>query len=116
MIASKATGLEFSELLSRHLLGPLRLHDSFFDANKPLLANGAVSLGPSRAATTFGWFSGETKSGLRVVFKDGGQPGVSTVMYLVPEENLACVAPANRSDNGEPAAQKTPMGEVAGTT
>jgi len=58
MIASKATGLEFSELLSRHLLGPLRLHDSFFDANKPLLANGAVSLGPSRAATTFGWFSG----------------------------------------------------------
>ena len=60
-----------------------------------------------------GW---ETKSGLRVVSKDGGQPGVSTIMYLVPEENLACVAPANRSDNGEPAAQKTPMGEVAGTT
>ena len=161
MIASKVTGLEFSEALSRHVLGPLGLQDSFFDTNKALFEKGAVLydelerpipeyftatppsgelyvsvhdlarfalfnlkshlrdqapilsdelidelhrpvfLGPSRAATTFGWFSGETNSGLRVVFKDGGQPGVSTVMYLIPEANLACVALANRSDNGE---------------
>jgi hypothetical protein len=60
-----------------------------------------VFSGPNRGATTFGWFSGETKSGLSVIFKDGGQPGVSTIMYMVPEENLACVALSNRSDNGE---------------
>jgi len=60
-----------------------------------------VFRGPNRGATTFGWFSGETKSGLLVILKDGGQPGVSTIMYMVPEENLACVALANRSDNGE---------------
>jgi CubicO group peptidase (beta-lactamase class C family) len=60
-----------------------------------------VFRGPNRTATTFGWFSGETKSGLPVIFKDGGQPGVSTIMYMVPEENLACIALANRSDNGE---------------
>jgi CubicO group peptidase (beta-lactamase class C family) len=57
--------------------------------------------GPSRAATTFGWFLGHTKSGLQAIFKDGGQPGVSTIMYMVPEENLACIALTNRSDNGE---------------
>jgi CubicO group peptidase (beta-lactamase class C family) len=60
-----------------------------------------VFFGRSRAATTFGWFTGETKSGLPVIFKDGGQPGVSTIMYMVPLENLVCVALANRSDNGE---------------
>lgn len=60
-----------------------------------------VFFGRSRAATTFGWFTGETKSGLPVVFKDGGQPGVSTIMYMVPKENLVCLALANRSDNGE---------------
>jgi CubicO group peptidase (beta-lactamase class C family) len=161
MIASKVTGLEFADLLSRYVLEPLGLHDSFFDTNKTLLVRGAVLYdelarpipeyftatppsgelyasahdlarfalfnlkshlpdqtpilsdqlidelhkpvfrGPSPAATTFGWFSGETESGVRVVFKDGGQPGVSTIMYLIPEANLACVALANRSDNGE---------------
>ena len=161
MIASNVTGLEFGELLTRQVLAPLGLHDSFFDTDKTRLANGAVLYdelerpipeyftatppsgelyvsahdlarfalfnlknhlrdqapilsdqlldelhepvfrGPSGAATAFGWFSGETKSGLRVVFKDGGQPGVSTIMYVIPEENLACVVLANRTDNGE---------------
>ena len=60
-----------------------------------------VFFGGSRSATTFGWFTGETKSGLPVISKAGGQPGVSTIMYMVPQENLVCVALANRSDNGE---------------
>jgi len=72
-----------------------------------------VFRGPSSAATTFGWFTGKTKSGLPVIFKDGGQPGVSTIMYLVPEENLACVALANRSDNGE--LVQTLVDQMAGT-
>jgi CubicO group peptidase (beta-lactamase class C family) len=161
VLASNVTGLEFGELLTRQVLGPLGLHDSFFDTDKTRLANGAVLYdelqhpipeyftatppsgglyasahdlarfamfnlknhlrdqapivsdhlldelhkpvfsGPSGAATTFGWFSGETKSGLRVIFKDGGQPGVSTILYMVPEENLVSVVLANRSDNGE---------------
>ena len=160
-IASNVAGSEFDELMTRQLLEPLDLHDSFFDTDKTRLANGAVLYdererpipeyftatppsgelyasahdlarfgmfnlknhlrdqapilsdhlldqlhqpvfpAPSGAATTFGWFSGETKSGFRVIFKDGGQPGVSTIMYMVPGENLACVALANRSDNGE---------------
>jgi len=72
-----------------------------------------VFRGPSPAATTFGWFSGKTKSGLPVIFKDGGQPGVSTIMYMVPEENLACVALTNRSDNGE--FVQTLVDQMAGT-
>ena len=60
-----------------------------------------VFVGPSGAATTFGWFSGSTKSGLRTIFKSGGQPGVATTMYMVPSENLACLALTNRSDGGE---------------
>ena len=61
--------------------------------------------GPSGVATSFGWFLGHTKSGLEVIFKDGGQPGVSTVLCMVPEENLACLVLTNRSDNGELAEQ-----------
>lgn len=60
-----------------------------------------VLRGPGAGSTTFGWFSGRTRSDLPVLFKDGGQPGVSTIMYLVPSEQLACLVLANRSDNGE---------------
>jgi len=34
-----------------------------------------------------------------VIFKDGGQPGVSTTVYLVPSHDLSCVVLTNRSDN-----------------
>ena len=57
--------------------------------------------GPLAGATTFGWFSGRSSSGLPVLFKDGGQPGVSTIMYLVPSQQLACLVLTNRSDNGD---------------
>lgn len=160
-IASNVTGLEFGELLTRQVLRPLGLQDSFFDTDKARLENGAalydesqrpipkyltatppsgelyvsahdlarfalfnlknhlrdqapilsdklidelhkpVFQGPSGAATTFGWFLGQTQRGWPVIFKDGGQPGVSTIMYMIREENLACVALSNRSDNGE---------------
>jgi len=160
-IASNVTGAEFGALLTRHVLEPLGLHDSFFDTDKTRLANGAVLYdelqhpiaeyftatppsgelyasahdlarfamfnlknhlqdqapilsdhlldelhrpvfpGPSGAATAFGWFLGETKAGMRVITEGGGQPGVSTILYMVPEENFACVALANRTDNGD---------------
>ena len=160
-IAANVSGLEFDEFLTRRVLTPLGLQDSFFDSDKTRLPSDAVLydelerpipqyftatppsgelyasahdlarfalfnlknhlhdqapilndqlidelhrpvfLGPSGAATAFGWFSGATKTGLPVIFKDGGQPGVSTIMYVVPGENLACVALANRSDNGD---------------
>jgi len=60
-----------------------------------------VFVGHSGTATTFGWFSGQTKTGTRVVFKSGGQPGVATMLYMVPSENLACLALTNRSNGGE---------------
>ena len=57
-----------------------------------------VYVGPSGVATTFGWFTGTLKSGLRYVFKGGGQPGVATKLYMVPSEDLACLVLTNRSD------------------
>ena len=65
------------------------------ELHKPVLR------GPAAGATTFGWFSGRGAAGIPVLFKDGGQPGVSTVLYLVPSESLACLVLTNRSDNGD---------------
>ena len=65
------------------------------DLYKPVLR------GPGAGATTFGWFTGQTASGIPVIFKDGGQPGVSTVMVLAPSENMGCVILTNRTDNGD---------------
>ena len=60
-----------------------------------------VYVGPSGVATTFGWFTGTLKSGLRYVFKGGGQPGVATKLYMVPSEDLACLVLTNRTDGTE---------------
>jgi CubicO group peptidase (beta-lactamase class C family) len=45
-----------------------------------------------------GWFIGVTENGLRVVYHTGGTLGVSTILALVPEEELA-VAVLSNSDN-----------------
>jgi CubicO group peptidase (beta-lactamase class C family) len=60
-----------------------------------------VFVGPSGVATTFGWFTGNLKSGNRVIFKGGGQPGGATALYMVPSEDLACLVLTNRSDGRE---------------
>jgi hypothetical protein len=57
-----------------------------------------VFIGPSGVATTFGWFTGRLKSGLRFLFKNGGQAGVATVLFMLPSEDLACVVLTNRAD------------------
>jgi hypothetical protein len=64
-------------------------------------AQNHVFVGHLGTATTFGWFSGQTKTGTQVVFKSGGQPGVATMLYMVPSENLACLALTNRSNGSE---------------
>lgn len=82
-------------LKNRSTLRSPILDDRWIDElHKPVFA------GPSGTATTFGWFSGQTKTGTRVVFKGGGQPGVATMLYMVPSENLACLALTNRSNGG----------------
>jgi len=161
VIASRLTGLDIGSVITRRVLEPLGLHDSFFDTDRTRLSGAAarydeldrpipyyttatpasgelyasahdlarfamfnlrnlgksrypllnerwidelhapVLHGPSAGATTFGWFSGSTRSGLPVLFKDGGQPGVSTSMYLVPAANLACLVLTNRTDDGD---------------
>jgi len=58
----------------------------------------SVFVGPSGVATTFGWFTGNLKSGDQIIFKGGGQSGVATALYMVPSENLACLVLTNRSD------------------
>ncbi|MGH9445929.1 MAG: serine hydrolase domain-containing protein, partial [Terriglobia bacterium] len=159
-IASNLTGTDFGTLMTRRVLEPLGLHDSFFDTRVARLPTSAVRYdgsgkpipfyttstpasgelyasardlarfamfnlknhvnrraqilddrwidelhkpvfaGPSGVSTTFGWFSGHLKSGVPVIFKVGGQPGVATLLYMVPSENLACLALTNRS-NGQ---------------
>ena len=60
-----------------------------------------VFVGPSGVATTFGWFTGHLKSGHQIIFKGGGQPGVTTVLHMVPSEDLACLVLTNRTDGRE---------------
>jgi CubicO group peptidase (beta-lactamase class C family) len=160
-IATRLTGLEIGSVITRRVLEPLGMHNSFFDTEQARLSRAAarydeldkpipyyttatpasgelyasahdlarfamfnlknfaterhpvlseewiddlhapVLHGPAAGATTFGWFSGSTEVGLPVLYKDGGQPGVSTIMYLVPSANLACLVLANRTDNGD---------------
>ncbi|HEY3990199.1 MAG TPA: serine hydrolase domain-containing protein [Acidobacteriaceae bacterium] len=165
-IASNLTGTDLGTLLTRRVLTPLGLHDSFFDTSVARLPTSAVRyddsgnpiryyttstpasgelyasahdlarfamfnmknrgngraqilddrhilenhwigelhkpvfIGPSGVATTFGWVSGHLKSGIPVIFKTGGQPGVATLLYMIPSENLACLVLTNRS-NGQ---------------
>jgi CubicO group peptidase (beta-lactamase class C family) len=160
-IASSVTGTDFGTLMTRTVLEPLDLHDSFFGTDAKRLKTSAVRYddsghpipyyttstppsgelyasahdlarfaifnlknrvkgqrrvldsswidelhrpvfeGTSGTATTFGWFVGRTKSGTQVVFKSGGQPGVATMLYMVPSENLACLVLTNRSNGDE---------------
>jgi CubicO group peptidase (beta-lactamase class C family) len=161
VIASNLMGTDFGTLMTRRVLIPLGLHDSFFDSNVERLPTGAarydpsgnpipyyttstpasgelyasahdlvrfamfnmknripgqvrilhdpwidelhkpVFVGPSGVATTFGWFTGHLKSGVPVIFKIGGQPGVATSLYMLPSENLACLVLTNQSDGRE---------------
>ena len=143
-VAANVAGMDFGSLMTRRVLEPLGLRDSFFgtyverlktsaarydDSGNPIpyyttstppsgelyasahdlalfamfnLKNDlglrspildsrwidelhkSVLVGHSGTATTFGWFSGQTKTGTQVVFKGGGQPGVATRLYMVP--------------------------------
>ncbi|MGO8790245.1 MAG: serine hydrolase domain-containing protein [Terriglobia bacterium] len=162
-VAANVAGMDFGSLMTRRVLEPLRLRDSFFGTNVERLKTSAaryddsgnpipyyttstppsgelyasahdlalfamfnlkndlalrspilesrwidelhkpVFVGQSGTAATFGWFLGQTKTGTQVVFKGGGQPGVSTMLYMVPSENLACLALTNRSNGSEAA-------------
>jgi len=160
-VAANVARVDFGSLMTRRVLEPLALRDSFFGTNLERLKTSAaryddsgkpipyyttstppsgelyasahdlalfslfnlkndlgqrspildsrwidelhkpVFVGHSGTATTFGWFSGQTKSGTQVVFKSGGQPGVATMLYMIPSENLACLALTNRSNGGD---------------
>ncbi len=60
-----------------------------------------VFTGPSRVATTFGWFKSQTASGVPFFFKSGGDPGVANRMCFVPSKDLACAVVTNRSNTWE---------------
>ena len=61
----------------------------------------AVFTGPSGVASTFGWFTSQTASGVPFFFKIGGNPGVANRMCFVPSKGLACIVVTNRSNTGE---------------
>jgi hypothetical protein len=52
-------------------------------------------VGPSGAASTFGWALDHLKSGETVIHKGGGGTGVSTIVCMIPGRRLACVVLAN---------------------
>ena len=64
-----------------------------------------VLRGGSPVTTTFGWFVSRRPSGSPVLLKNGGQQGVSTLFYVLPHEQLACVVLTNRT-NGRALAQQ----------
>ena len=159
-VASNVSGMDFGALMTKRVLEPLGLEDSFYGTDSVRLKTSAVRYddsgnpipyyttstppsgelyasahdlaqfamfnmnnrvdrhrrdrvldthwiqelhrpvfeGASGTATAFGWFTGRTRSGLPVVFKSGGQPGVATMLYMVPSENLACLVLTNRSN------------------
>jgi CubicO group peptidase (beta-lactamase class C family) len=160
-IASNLTGTDFGTLMTRRVLAPLGLQDSFFDTSIARLPTSAVRyddsgnpipyyttstpasgelyssahdlarfamfnmknrvndgaqilddrwidelhrpvfIGRSGVAMTFGWGLAHLKSGVPVIFKNGGQQGVATILYMIPSENLACLVLTNRSDARE---------------
>jgi CubicO group peptidase (beta-lactamase class C family) len=83
--------------MKNHVEGQLQILDPRWidELHKPVFE------GSSGTATTFGWFAAKTKSGIPVISKSGGQPGVATLMYMLPSENLACLVLTNRSDANE---------------
>lgn len=83
--------------LKNHVAGQKRILEQRWidELHKP------VYVGPLGVATTFGWFTGKLRSGLPYVFKGGGQPGVATILYMLPSEDLACLVLTNRTDGTE---------------
>jgi CubicO group peptidase (beta-lactamase class C family) len=57
--------------------------------------------GPSGIASTFGWFRGQTASGIPFLFKIGGDPGVANRIFFVPSKGLGCVVLTNQSNAWE---------------
>jgi hypothetical protein len=71
------------------------------DAAIDAMQNPSPETGPTRgweregSGYGIGWFVGVTEDGLRVVQHSGGTVGVSTVLALVPEEDLAVAVLSN---------------------
>jgi CubicO group peptidase (beta-lactamase class C family) len=71
------------------------------DAAIDAMQNPSPETGPLReweregSGYGIGWFIGVTEDGLRVIQHNGGTVGVSTVLALVPEENLAVAVLSN---------------------
>jgi CubicO group peptidase (beta-lactamase class C family) len=60
-----------------------------------------VFSGPSGISSTFGWFRGQTATGVPFLFKSGGDPGVANRIFFVPSKGLGCVVVTNQSNAGE---------------
>jgi len=78
--------------LSNHLRGQKRiLHDSTIVAMQQVATPGSPDQGYG-----FGWSVLNDDNGYRRISHTGGMPGVSTALYLYPEENLAVAVVANK--------------------
>jgi CubicO group peptidase (beta-lactamase class C family) len=80
--------------LKDHLAGQEPILD---DATIDLMHKGITEMSPNGQFYALGFFGGDNDHGVRVFGHSGGMPGVSTVMRIYPEEDLAVVVFTNTS-------------------
>jgi CubicO group peptidase (beta-lactamase class C family) len=80
--------------LKDHLAGQEPILD---DATIDLMHRGVAQMGSSNQIYGLGFFGNPNDHGVNVVGHTGGMPGVSTAMWLYPDEDLAIVVFTNTS-------------------
>ncbi len=93
-----ASARDLARFASFHLGRPLPGTQRVLEDHWLRELHAPVFNGPRGIATTFGWFKGRLATGEPYYFKNGGQPGVATKVFLIPSADLACVVLSNRTD------------------
>lgn len=84
-----------------HMRGRVAGGQKILDDGSLHVVHETIFVGPSGIGTTFGWASGQIKSGVPFLFKGGGQPGVATILYMIPSRDVACLVLTNRTNGKE---------------
>ena len=93
-----ASAQDLARFASFHLGRPIPGAQRVLDDRWLRELHAPVFTGPRGIDTTFGWFRGRLATGEPYLFKNGGQPGVATKVFLLPLLDLACVVLSNRTD------------------
>jgi CubicO group peptidase (beta-lactamase class C family) len=74
---------------------PILSDASLDEMHRPTRMDSDEGLGDIRSGYGIGWYALDRPDGYRVLSHDGGMPGVTTILALVPSEDLAVVVLAN---------------------